>query len=423
MSNIKQMMQEAKQMSLFHVIMILGWFGLLFLVLINYLFLVNHLIILLAIVTLIYSIIYKARPYISLDLIVLIAFSVLYFYFYTRYNITSPRIYMIYLFGPAGMFLIGMIMQSKYKDNMFKSVMLMVAFGFLVYGILNMVHYFTIYGIYSNWRLAIEFWTGYDVVATLQGIYFTPVVSLLFFNLVYMSFRKHLFLKVLMIIGIFFGLYTSVVLQNRTLFIITAMMLVLMFILDSILSKGKLIIPAIIVTLFLSLVVLSYRMNLFEVKSFVEESLWYSRVTTSIESGLTNDPRFEVYGKVYDQLFDYPYGGYQLDIGELDYAHNIYLDVLYVGGIYPFFTLLLYTLVSLFTWLRLLLAKKVTNEIKILYSSVFLGLMINFMTEPILDGVPYIFLVFCFMNGLVTQYVIKYYKTEKLEKKVRGNLV
>lgn len=97
--------------------------------------------------------------------------------------------------------------------------------------------------------------------------------------------------------------------------------------------------------------------------------------------------------------------------------------MLYVGGIYPFFTLLLYTLVSLFTWLRLLLAKKVTNEIKILYSSVFLGLMINFMTEPILDGVPYIFLVFCFMNGLVTQYVIKYYKTEKLEKKVRGNLV
>lgn len=395
---------DFKKMMTFDHIVILGWFALLFLILINYLFLINHIIILLIIYTAIYAIIYQVIPKLSISLIVLTLFGGVYFYFYSRYNLVSPRIYMIYLVGPSLMFLVGMIFQHRFKDKMFRSILLMIAFGFFIYGALNMVYYIMIYGWMGEWRVAVEFWTGYDVVATLQGVYFTAISSLLFYNLVFLKIRKHLFVKLLMIIAIFFGLYSSVMLQNRTLFIITALMLVLMFLLEVVLSKGRLIKPTMIVVGFLGLLYLGYTNNILDIKTYVEESTWYERATTTIEEGILNDPRIPIYQLTYDQFFDHLYGGYQMDINELDYAHNLWIDVLYVGGIYPFVLLLLYTLMVLYTALRIIFSRKIPKENKILYTSILIGLLINFMTEPILDGVPYVFLVFCLMNGVAASY-------------------
>lgn len=396
---------DMKSIVRFDNLVIVGWFILLFLILVNYLYLVNYLLVIFLVYNVFFAIYFKTNPKFSVALIILNLFGGIYFYMYSRYNITSPRIFMMYLVGPQLLYLIGMILMSKFDTVMFRKLLLFIAFGFFTYGALNMVHYITIYGFDGDWRVAVEFWTGYDVVATLQGIYFTSISSLLFFNLVYLRIKKHFIIKTTMLLAIFFGLYSSVMLQNRTLFIITAVMLILMFFLEVVLSKGKLIKPTIIVLAFLGIIYYGYQSDWFGAKSYVEESQFYTRAIATIEQGLLNDPRIPVYELTYRQFWDYPLGGRRMDINGLDYAHNLWIDVLYIGGHVPFFLLSIYTILTMASVLRLLFGKRVPKEIKILYTSIYVGLLINFMTEPILDGVPYVFLIFCMMNGALSQYV------------------
>lgn len=396
---------DLKSLVRFDNLVIMGWFILLFLILVNYLYLVNYLLVVFLVYTIFFAIYFKANPKFSIALIVLSIFGGVYFYMYTRYDITSPRVFMMYLVGPPLLYLTGMIFMSKFDAVMFRRLLLFIAFGFFTYGALNMVHYITIYGFDGDWRIAVEFWTGYDVVATLQGIYFTSISSLLFFNLVYLKIKKHFIIKIMMLLAIFFGLYSSVMLQNRTLFIITAIMLVFMFFLEVILSKGKLLKPTIIVLAFLGIMYYGYISDWLGAKTYVEDSQFYTRAITTIEEGLLNDPRIPVYELVYNQFWDYPLGGRSMDINGLDYAHNLWIDVLYIGGHVPFFLLTLYTLLTMASVFRLLIGRGVPKEIKILYTSIYVGLLINFMTEPILDGVPYVFLIFCMMNGALSQYV------------------
>lgn len=120
---------------------------------------------------------------------------------------------------------------------------------------------------------------------------------------------------------------------------------------------------------------------------------------------LREDPRILVYSRALSQMFDFPFGGYRMNLG-LAYAHNLWIDVLYAAGLIPFLFLLTYTLKSIINLISILNIDSMNNkDFKIFIFSIFVGYLLNFMVEPILEGVPYMFLSFCLFNGMIRKYL------------------
>ena len=119
---------------------------------------------------------------------------------------------------------------------------------------------------------------------------------------------------------------------------------------------------------------------------------------------LKEDPRKMVYQRALSQMFDYPFGGYKMSLG-LKYAHNLWIDVLYATGLIPFFFLVLYTIKSIQNIISIINNKTVDLQFKIVIFSIFSGCFLNFMVEPILEGVPFMFILFCLFNGMTRKYL------------------
>ncbi len=380
------------------------WFILLFLVSINVLYRINEAVIALLIGTIIYALWFKHKMTLNLELFILFMFGTAYFMLYITYMPYSPRTFITFWLGAPIMYLIGRLFIAPRNEYLFKWVIYTFVFGLFVYGFLNMLPYLLTPDEVPDLRFAYDIWEGFKIVATLQGIYFTGMASLLVYNLMHLKLIRHLHLKLINFVAIGFSAYFSILLENRTFFFLTAIIFVLSLLAELFLSKLKFWKPALIATAFLALLYFGYTKDLVGVKTFVEASDWYQRFLVMWEAGIENDPRFPVYGLFREQFLEFPLGGFQMDINGLDYAHNLWIDTYYAVGLYPFILLVSYSLLTLMTLARVLLSKYIKKDMKILIFSIFMGYFINFMTEPILEGVPYIFLIFCLFNGLVYQY-------------------
>lgn len=111
--------------------------------------------------------------------------------------------------------------------------------------------------------------------------------------------------------------------------------------------------------------------------------------------------RTERWVKSIQYLFEKPLGWERNEFG---HAHNLWLDVLRIGGFIPFFMLILLT-VKAFSYVRkaILKAKNAyafNNQLIVYFSS----FMLLFMVEPIFEGMFNLFAVFCFFIGVVKKY-------------------
>lgn len=381
------------------------WFILLFLVSINVLYRINEAVILLFIGTIIYTAWYRHKFQINLEMLLLFMFGTAYFMIYIQYMPYSPRTYVSFWLGPPIMYLIGHMFLSKRNAHLLKWILFTIVFGLFTYGFLNMLPYFGDMTGYPDIRIAYDFWEGYWVVATLEGIYFTGVSALLIYNLMHMGIKKAWYLKLIHFAALGFSAYFSILLENRTFFFLTAIVFALALLVELLLSKLKFYIPLAISIVFLAIVYYTYKYDVFGIQTFIVSTDWYNRFTTMLAAGIENDPRIPIYGLFKRQFLEYPLGGFQMDINGLDYAHNLWIDVYYAVGIYPFIMLVLYSLLTISTIVRVLLSKVIKKDMKILLFSLFIAYTINFMTEPILEGVPYIFMLYCLINGLTYKYL------------------
>lgn len=110
-------------------------------------------------------------------------------------------------------------------------------------------------------------------------------------------------------------------------------------------------------------------------------------------------------------MLAYPYGGSKILQG--NYAHNLWIDTINTVGIIPFYLITLYSILTMLNLIKLIKNNNIKDDIKHLLFSIYLGLSINFMLEPILEGVPYLFATMCIINGLTDRY-LSYMKRMKL---------
>lgn len=339
---------------------------------------------------------YKKKVKISLtsEFFILTLGFTLYFLIYNINFSVSLQSFITFWIGPIFGYFLGYHIINKKSNLDIIKVSSIIVWGLFSYGMLNMILYFT-RGV--DGRLVPNIWTGGWTTATLQGTFFTLICSLLFYSIYIVESR---FKKVCLIFSILFCIYSTLQIASRTILIIIFITLIVNVMLYVYLNQTKykrLLNIFLKMLLIISIIIICYNINFLKIKDIYEQSEFYNRVNSEYQTNLQEDPRFEMYRTVIKEMFNYPMGGKK--ISGINYAHNLWLDIANVVGIIPFFLIVLYSIMTLLTIAKFIKNKYIREKKKYLVISLYSSMTINFMVEPILEGVPYMFIIMCILNG------------------------
>lgn len=323
-----------------------------------------------------------------------------YFLIYANYFYVSLQSFITYWIGPISGYFIGYHIINKRGNIDSNKVNFAIVWGLFIHGMLNMILFIS-GG--NNGRVIPDIWLGIGILATLQGTFFTLISGLLFYSL---YITKSILNKIILIVAILFSIYSTLQTASRTLLIIVIITLLVNIAIYIFLNKIKLnTLLNIIIKIILSglVITICYTSNLLQIKDIYENSQLYKRVNSEHQLSLQEDGRFEMYKEVSKEMFNYPMGGDKMPV--IGYAHNLWLDTAKMVGIIPFFLLLIYTIMTILTLLKFIKNKYIQDEKKYLITSIYISMTLNFMVEPILEGVPYMFIMMCIINGS-TRYIL-----------------
>lgn len=354
---------------------------------------------------------------INMEIIIIFLFSILY-YTTLLYHGDAEGVgkLITFLFGPTAMYLIGYSI-IKTSNKIMINTILAVVFGNFTHGLLNLIRYVQINGFVNNIigsRVLPDIWTRTEMTATLQGTLYTLISSLLFYSVILFIKKEKRLLAMTIIGATVIAIIATFTMGNRTLLVIVSLTFIMSFMLYSLLSIRnieKVLRANGLVFAFLLFLIFIYSQNLFGIKVFIEGSTLFTR-TSSIS--ILEDTRWSVYLKVISQIPLHPFGGYKMNLGGLSFAHNLWLDVLNAAGLIPFILLIIFTFMNLKNLYRIIISNKVELNFKIIIFSISIGFLLNFMVEPILEGVPFMFLSYCLINGMIKK------KNDLINTEVKG---
>ncbi|MBO0996446.1 hypothetical protein IOC57_01530 [Bacillus sp. SD075] len=321
--------------------------------------------------------------------------SMLYFYKFATLPAIIGRVYY-----PICFYILGdMLVKNDYHYKKTFRYFYLIIVSSTMYGFLSLIKTIWLYGdmtsaIESEGRMVINLWGNNVISATGMNAYISLGLGLL--PICFLSDKyKSQKLKIVSIICFSAAVYTTLNLGNRTglAIIILSSLMVIVF-------TGKIgmkkILRLILIIFYLLILYILYIQNFFGVKNAWENTLMYSRFTTS---DLGDDPRFTAWKSTFMGLFENPLGGRQTNI-EIGYAHNLWLDIGYDVGILPNILLMIFTLISIISVMSFITLEHpmfVKGLIIALYTSFF----ITFFVEPILQGLVDYFTFFCFVVGAI----------------------
>lgn len=277
--------------------------------------------------------------------------------------------------------------------NLFYKTVLAVALGAFAHYIANWI---TNAGTLE--RNTIDIWTGEPMAATGQAalacIPLTLAIACIFC-------KNKTFIKIAAIVTVVVVLMYNLVLSGRTLLLlllaITAVALGHRLIMQKKGSFKVLIVFIVIVLLLLTL----YQSNAFGVKSYVEESPLFDRFFAE-DSSMELDEDGRLDKKLYhlNNFTEHLFGGaHSREVR--GYAHDIYLDTYDEAGIFAFIAVVVYVLITVWRLIQCIKDKSLPFEFRQIVLCMYVIVYIEFMIEPILQGMPWLFAAFCLIDGYV----------------------
>nr|WP_299067420.1 hypothetical protein [uncultured Allomuricauda sp.] len=340
---------------------------------------------------------------IDLGFLLLFLFSITYAAFFSFDPKAGSQYIIIYAIAPVTLYLLGKYVADKI-DNGTNLVLFLLLVG-CIFSITAILSVFT--DILQNGYNVVErnlpnYWTGQIIPATIMGSYFTVVMAIP--ALLIPEIKKLPFL-IKILLFVIYGISIACVLRIG--------------------SRTQLGIS--IITLLISLLYVmprqSFKRNLFmfsllgfliffvaNTVSFDLDQDWLSAFAGRMEDGGGEDiasggGRTERWEKSMENLFKKPLGWSEHEFG---HAHNLWFDVLRIGGFLSFFLLIAFTTNAFLTVKRAVKKNKTAyafNNLIIVYT---LSICMVFMVEPILEGMFDFFAFFCFLIGVVKKYNADY---------------
>ena len=287
------------------------------------------------------------------------------------------------------------------KDKAFGQKITLLIFalviGFAIYGILNSYMWFAGYVVPGTRRWQ-DFWTGEIVPGTQHTAYYLPVLAMFVPSVLY--FEKRRLANMALILLTAFFVYSSLATRSRMSIVIFGMVFCLQLLLFAIFERDR------VKKLFADK--RTWILGIFAILVLIGGIILvkdHPIVVAFIENmgkggGIVKNVRFSAQKMALEQLFVYPMGGRQIELGR-EFCHNTWLDMANAGGLIPFTAFALFTVYSLYELIRLLCGKTVAAETKIMLTGLYFAFFLYLSVEPALDASIHLVTPWIFVNGLI----------------------
>lgn len=296
---------------------------------------------------------------------------------------------------------LGREFKNQKKEINLIYIVYCLVFGYAIYGILNSYMYFAGYG-WEGTRYWMDFWTRSITPGTQLTICYLPVFAIFFPSLFY--FYKRKWVNALIGLITLFFIYASLATRTRTTLLILALVFCGQTVLYAMLEKDKVVknVTPKKAGIFLGCIVVMIAVLTFVLKD--NEMIRAFIANLDKGGGIIHNVRFEAQALALQQLFDYPLGGYQMELGRR-MAHNLWLDMANAAGLIPFFSFTAYTFWTMYELIRFIMKKDIGTEIKIMFSGIYAAFFLYYTVEPALMASVHFLCPWMLINGLIHGYL------------------
>ncbi len=342
----------------------------------------------------------KLIHYLDRDFVFLSLFAITYALFYAMNQKSGIQLIFIYALFPGFFYLFGkyLVIDGMTTGHL---VFLFFTIGFLfsLSPLISVVINLREGGFVQLNREVPLFWDGKETKATLMSAYLTFNMCL---PIIYLIKERKIPWLMQSIVGVIFiiSLLSVFRLGSRTQLVICFLSIVLslLFIIpkQTVKANTKLFLFLLFITaLILKFVPLNLNADYFSVLG--------SRLQ---ESGNISSAggRSALWLQGLENLFTHPLGWQGPNVR---YAHNLWLDVARYAGIIPFGLLLIFTLGSLRNTLKAV--RKAPKELLLNTTMLIFTMasMLIFFVEPVMEGLFFLFTVYCLFQGIINNYLKK----------------
>lgn len=293
-----------------------------------------------------------------------------------------------------------MVRIAKYRkaENAIRVLFVVIACGFGMHVFLNLLFNLTSAGANLG-RNTLDIWSQEIFSATGQASLFVTCIGVaiaIFFSSY--SYKYKIIAIVMSIIAFLYNLQ----LACRTPIVMAAivMMIAIFYMIKSTdVRKNKIIMAMFFLLLLLIGAIIFYNINLFDIQTRLEQSNLFMRIFHS-EELQSSEGRIELRMHYLHEIWQYPFGGSHL-INKYGYAHDLFFDTWDKAGIIAFISVLTYIATTLFRLYKVLKNHILSFDCKQLILCVYCAFYLEFLVEPILYGMPWLFATFCIIDGSV----------------------
>lgn len=94
------------------------------------------------------------------------------------------------------------------------------------------------------------------------------------------------------------------------------------------------------------------------------------------------------------------WGGCKIRLSGVGYAHDLFLDSYDEAGILALVMLILFIIRSAWVLLRMVTENRIAFSVRLMLLAMYASFYLEFAVEPILQGIPWFFVCFCFIHGM-----------------------
>ncbi len=286
---------------------------------------------------------------------------------------------------------------KRHPEEIIRYTIFFILLGFTIHALLNYTENIG----RPRWQLT-DYFTGRVASATVCGC----INTLAFSGLAYYVFlEKNTVRKLGGITAGVISLLYAMLLGTRTQFLILAAvsaMFLVFYYMETYGWSGGIRLAAILAVL-VGVCFILYSRNVFGIQTYIGSSNLLERFESGSDLDKADSYRTSSIFRGFELMFEHPLGGLKSSL----YYHNMWLDIGRVAGLLPFLWMVLYTVVVNAHMLRMFSEKAIDPGFRYLLFCVYVGMQVNFLVEPVLEGLIHFFLEFTIINGMVEYY---YYK-------------
>lgn len=280
------------------------------------------------------------------------------------------------------------------EESKLNKLILALSGGVLTHYLLN---WFNNRGRVLDTRNTVDFWTGEASAATGQALLACMALAV---AIAVLTSKNGWVQKALAVLAIAAVLTYNLMLAGRTLLIFGLIILILA-ILHRLRHDKKGITGFLLGILAVFLIIwLVIQTDFLGIRSFIEDSALYQRLT-EMQGEFAQDSRSSRKAEYLAHFFDNLFGGNNLK-AQYGYAHDIFLDTYDDAGIITLLLLGIYMIASVRRLVKFVKSPAFSFQTKQIILCTYLILYMSFMAEPILQGLPWLFISFCTIDGGVS---------------------